>query len=113
MKMQDACDEYLQLRLDTNSLASGIEISSGEGSGAEVWVAAADGVGGRDTCDQKAGEDGSGAGDGRHFCGGVRLVLGCLVGGLMSCGWVVCVSVLESGCKKRKQESGKGWEGID
>jgi hypothetical protein len=36
MKMQDACDEYLQLRLDTNSLASGIEISSGEGSGAEV-----------------------------------------------------------------------------
>jgi hypothetical protein len=36
LNLQDACDEYLQLRLNTNGLASGIEIGSSEGSGAEV-----------------------------------------------------------------------------
>jgi hypothetical protein len=67
LTMHNVCDEYLQLRLHTDSLASGIEISGCERSGAEVRVVAADSVGGRDTCDQEAGEDGCGAGDGRHF----------------------------------------------
>jgi hypothetical protein len=66
--MRNACDGYLQLRLNTNGLASGIEIGGCEGSGAEVGVVAADGVGGCDACDQEAGEDGEGAGDGGHFC---------------------------------------------
>lgn len=72
----DACDKYLQLGLDTNGLASGINVGGGEGGSGEVGVAAAHGVGGGGTCDDEAGEDGSGTCDGRHFGG---CVVGCVV----------------------------------
>lgn len=78
--MRNACERYLQLRLDTNGLASGVKVGGGEGSSGEVAVLAAHGVGGGGTGDDEAGEDGSGAGDGRHFCGCVVGCFGCLSG---------------------------------
>lgn len=77
--MRNACDRYLQLGLDTNGLASGINVGGGEGGSGEVGVVAAHGVGGGSTGDDEAGEDGSGADDGRHFwrCGGLVWLIGC------------------------------------
>jgi hypothetical protein len=58
------CDDgSLQLGLDTDGLASGIDVGGGERGGGEVRVAAAHGVG------DEAGKDGCGAGNGRHFGG--------------------------------------------
>ena len=57
----------LQLGLDTNGLASGVNVGGGERGSGEVAVAAAHGVGGGSAGSDKAGEDGSGADDGRHF----------------------------------------------
>ena len=57
----------LQLGLDTNGLASGVNVGGGERSGGEVAVAAAHGVGGGSAGGDEAGEDGCGADDGRHF----------------------------------------------
>ena len=57
----------LQLGLDTDGLASGINVGGGERGGGEVAVAAAHGVGGGSAGGDEAGEDGCGAGDGRHF----------------------------------------------
>jgi len=61
----------LQLGLDTNGLASGINVGGSERGSGEVAVLAADGVGGGNTSGDETGEDGEGARDGRHFerCG--------------------------------------------
>ena len=65
---QRICDgRSLQLGLDTNGLASGVNVGGGERGGGEVRVAAAHGVGGGSAGGDEAGEDGCGAGDGRHF----------------------------------------------
>ena len=70
------CDyECLQLRLDTDGFASGVNVGGGERGSREVAVVAAHGVGGCDAGGDEAGEDGCGAGDGGHFdewvCGGL------------------------------------------
>ena len=60
-----------ELGLDTNGLAGGINVGGSERGSGEVAVLAADGVGGGNTGGDETGEDGEGAGDGRHFerCG--------------------------------------------
>ena len=64
----DQCDgECLQLGLDTNSLASSVNVGGGERGSGEVAVLAAHGVGGGSAGSDEAGEDGCGADDGRHF----------------------------------------------
>ena len=57
----------LQLGLDTDGLASGVNVGGGERGGGEVAVLAAHGVGGGSAGDEEAGEDSDGLGDGRHF----------------------------------------------
>ena len=62
------CDGVcLQLGLDTDGLASGIDVGGSERGSGEVRVAAAHGVGGGSAGGNEAGEDGCGADDGRHF----------------------------------------------
>lgn len=68
LHMRWECDDVcLQLGLDTNGLASGVNVGGGERGGREVRVAAAHGVGGGSAGGDEAGEDGCGADDGRHF----------------------------------------------
>lgn len=70
---------YLQLGLDAEGLASSIDVSGSERGGGEIGVVAAHAVGGGSAGDEEAGEDGSGAGDGRHcecvWLGGWVLVM--------------------------------------
>ena len=94
------CDNgCLQLGLDANGLASSVNVGGGERGSGEVAVAAAHGVGGGSAGGDEAGEDGSGADDGRHF---ERCVCGLLVGDvnelmrLFVSGWYV----LEDGGKE-------------
>ena len=82
--------ENLQLGLDTNGLASGINIGGGERSGGEVAVAVAHGVGGGSAGDEEAGEDSDGLGDGRH----------CDVG----CCECVCGVGVDCGCGRERGE---------
>jgi len=64
----EKCDgNRLQLGLDTNGFASGINVGGSERGSREVGVLAAHGVRGGNTGGSEAGEDGEGAGDGRHF----------------------------------------------
>lgn len=104
------CDDgCLQLRLDTNGLASGVNVGGGERGSGEVAVAAAHSVGGGSAGSDEAGEDSCGADDGRHF---ERCVCDLLVGDvnelmrLFVFGWYV----LEDG---RKEEGGSGSQEMD
>lgn len=88
----------LQLGLDTDGLASGVNIGGGERGGGEVAVAAAHGVGGGSTGGDEDGEDGCGADDGGHFVWWCVWVVGWLVVEnewlrVFVCGrvWMVCV----------------------
>lgn len=56
-----------KLGLDTDGLASGVNIGGGERGSGEVAVLAAHSVGGGSAGSDEAGEDGCGADDGRHF----------------------------------------------